>query len=147
MSNYFVINTEAAIYKDGKWLVGVRSKNESEAPGLLSFVGGTVEYGDGNVDTLENAIVREINEEIGIKVTVVDFVNNTSFVSKKGNHVINVVLLCTVESGEPKVSDTEEMENVIWLTTEEILNYPNVPSWLCKSLERADYLMKKLHLK
>jgi len=83
MSKKFVINTEAAIYKDGKWLVGVRAKNENEAPELLSFVGGTVEYCDASADTLESAIIREVDEEIGVRVRVLDFVNDTSFVSKK----------------------------------------------------------------
>lgn len=141
MAKYFVINTEAAIFKDGKWLVGVRSKKENEAPGLLSFVGGTVDDSDtATTDTLEHALVREVEEEIGIKVRVVDFVNNTSFVSKKENNVLNVVFLCTVESGDPVISDTEEIEELLWLTTEEILNYPNVPKWLCDSLKQADYL-------
>ena len=143
MSNHFVINTEAAIYKDGKWLVGVRSKNENEAPGLLSFVGGTVEHSDADTDTLESAVVREVGEEIGIKIKVLDFVNNTSFVSKRGNRVINVVFLCAIESGEPKISDTQEIEDLLWLTTEEILNYANVPQWLCESLKRADFLVNK----
>jgi ADP-ribose pyrophosphatase YjhB (NUDIX family) len=140
MSNHFVINTEAAIYKDGKWLVGIRSKTENEAPGLLSFVGGTVEHGDPITDTLENAIIREVNEEINVKVKVLDVVNNTSFVSKRGNHVINVVFLCSLESGEPRISGTEEMENLLWLTKDEIMNYPNVPRWLCESLEKAELL-------
>lgn len=140
MSEKFFINTEAAIYKDGKWLVGIRSKNENEAPGLLSFVGGTVEHGDANTNTLESAVIREVDEEIGVKVRVLDFVNDTSFVSKKGNHVINVVFLCTIEFGEPKISDTEEVKELLWLTTEEILNYPNVPRWLCESIQKADRL-------
>ena len=88
MTNHFAVNTEAAIYKDGKWLVGVRSKHESEGAGLLAFVGGTVEHSDALVDTLESAVTREVMEEIGVKVRVLDFVNNSSFVSKKGfiNH-------------------------------------------------------------
>jgi len=142
MAKYFVINTEAAIYKDGKWLVGVRSKKESEAPGLLSFVGGTVDESDtANVDTLEYALIREVKEEVGVVIEVLDFVNDTSFVSKKGNNVLNVVFLCTTVSGEPKISDTNEFEELIWLTTEEILNYPNVPKWLCDSLKKANDLI------
>ncbi len=133
---------EAAIYKDGKWLVGVRSKKESEAPGLLSFVGGTVDESDtANVDTLEHALIREVKEEVGVEVEVLDFVNNTSFVSKRGNNVLNVVILCTISSGEPKISDTNEFEELIWLTTEEILEYPNVPKWLCNSLKKANDLI------
>ena len=142
MAKYFVINTEAAIYKDGKWLVGIRSKKESEAPGLLSFVGGTVDDSDtATVDTLEHALMREVKEEIGVVVDVLDFVNDTSFVSKRGNNVLNIVFLCTTVSGEPKISDTNEFEELIWLTTEEILNYPNVPKWLCDSLKKANDLI------
>jgi len=142
MAKYFVINTEAAIYKDGKWLVGIRSKKESEAPGLLSFVGGTVDESDtATVDTLEHALMREVKEEIGVVVDVLDFVNDTSFVSKRGNNVLNIVFLCTTVSGEPKISDTNEFEELIWLTTEEILNYPNVPKWLCDSLKKANDLI------
>jgi len=54
---------------------------------------------------------------------------------------LNVVFLCTTASGEPKISDTNELEELIWLTTEEILNYPNVPKWLCDSLKKANQLI------
>lgn len=142
MAKYFVINTEAAIYKDGKWLVGIRSKKESEAPGLLSFVGGTIDESDtANVDTLEHALIREVKEEVGVVVEILDFVNDTSFASKRGNNVLNTVFLCAISSGEPKISDTNEFEELIWLTTEEILEYPNVPRWLCDSLKKADDLI------
>lgn len=142
MARYFLINTEGAIFHEGKWLVGVRSKKESEAPGLLSFVGGTVdEHDSANTDTLEMALIREVWEEIGVKVSVLNFVNDTSFISKKGNNVLNVVFLCAIESGEPQISDTEELEELLWLTTEEIVNYPDVPKWLCDSVQKATKLV------
>lgn len=141
-TNYFVINTEAAIYREGKWLVGIRSKNESEAAGMISFVGGTVEHFDPKIDTLEGAVAREVEEEIGLKVKAIDFINDTSFVSKKGNHVVNIVFLCEVVDGESVVSDTNEMESLQWLTTEELLNYPNAPVWICDSIKKADSLVK-----
>jgi len=143
MARYFVINTEAAILRDGKWLVGVRSKKESEAPGLLSFVGGTVDESDiANTDTLEHALIREVEEEVGVIVKVLDFINDTLFVSKKGNDVLNIVFLCLIESGEPQMSNTEEFEDLLWLTTEEILHYPNAPKWLCDSLKKANALVR-----
>jgi 8-oxo-dGTP diphosphatase len=145
MTKYFVINVEAAIFRNGKWLVGVRSKLESESPGLLAFVGGTVDSADTvPVETLENALAREVEEEVGVKVRVLSFVNDTSFVSKKGNNVLDVVFLCTIESGEPKVSDTKEFETLLWLTTEEVLQYPNVPKWLCNSILKADSLVTRV---
>lgn len=144
MTNHFAINTEAAIYKDGKWLVGVRSQQESEGAGLLAFVGGTVEHSDSLTDILENAVIREVQEEIGVKVKVLDFVNSSSFVSKKGNPVINIVLLCEIIEGEPKIMTEDEMDSLLWLTTEEIINYANSPKWLWASLHKADELAQKI---
>ena len=144
MTNYFSVNTEAAIYKNGKWLVGVRSEHESESAGLLAFVGGTVEHSDALVDTLENAVIREVAEEIGVKVKVLDFVNNSSFVSKRGNHVINFVLLCEIIDGEPKISSPDEMDSLLWLSTEEVINYPNSPKWLRESIKIADEHVRKI---
>jgi ADP-ribose pyrophosphatase YjhB (NUDIX family) len=142
-SNQFNVNTEAAIYKEGKWLVGVRSKHESEGAGLLAFVGGTVEHTDALVDILDSAVKREVKEEIGVEVRVLDFVNASSFVSKRGNHVINIVLMCEIIDGEPKISSAEEMDSLLWLTTEEILNHPNSPKWLHESIRKADEQIKK----
>ncbi|MCF7865093.1 MAG: NUDIX domain-containing protein [Candidatus Pacebacteria bacterium] len=144
MTNHFAINTEAAIYKDGKWLVGIRSEKESEGAGLLAFVGGTVDHSDALVDILESAVIREVKEEIGVKIKVLDFVNSSSFVSKKGNHVINIVFLCEIEDGGvPKVVSEDEMDSLLWLTTDEIINYPNSPKWLWESLRKADELAQK----
>jgi 8-oxo-dGTP diphosphatase len=142
MTRYFVVNVEAAIFRDGKWLVGVRSKKESEAAGLLSFVGGTIDDTDTTtIDILESGLIREVKEEVGIDVKVLNFVNNTTFVSKRGNNVLNIVFLCSVDFGEPKVSDTVEFDELLWLTRDEILQYPNVPQWLCNSLIKAESLL------
>lgn len=142
MTKHFVINVEAAIFRNGKWLVGVRSKLESEAPGLLAFVGGTVDdFDTATVDIFESALIREVEEEVGVRVRILDFVNDTSFVSKKGNNVLNIVFLCSIESGDPKISNTKEFEELLWLTKDEILQYTNVPKWLCNSLLKADSLV------
>lgn len=139
----FAVNTEAAIYNNGKWLVCVRSKQESEAPGALSFVGGTVEHSDARQDTLESAIVREVYEEIGVMVSVAGFINDSSFVSKKGNHVLNVVLFCEIVSGEPKAISPDEIESLYWMTSDEILNHELTTPWLCESIKRATVFTKR----
>jgi 8-oxo-dGTP pyrophosphatase MutT (NUDIX family) len=145
MTNHFAINTEAAIYKNGKWLVGVRSEKESEGAGLLAFIGGTVEHTDALINILESALIREVREEIKVKVKILDFVNSSSFVSKKGNHVVNIVFLCEIEDdGVPEIASDDEIDSLLWLTTKEILNYPNSPTWLWASLKKADSLARKL---
>lgn len=39
----YIVNVEAAVYKNDKWLIIKRSEKEEHASGLLSMVGGKVE--------------------------------------------------------------------------------------------------------
>ena len=95
--------------------------------------------------SLEEALLREVKEEVGAEVFVEDFVNNTYFVSKKGNNVLNVVFLCSLkqESQDPVITDTQEFDKLLWLSLEEVLEHPGSPQWLCDSLVKASALLNK----
>jgi 8-oxo-dGTP diphosphatase len=69
VSTLFVVNVEAAIYKDDRWLVIRRSLKESHAAGMVSLVGGKVEHEGNQSDILERTLRREIVEEVGIEVS------------------------------------------------------------------------------
>ena len=56
----FIVNTEAAIYKDGRYLLCKRSEAEDHAPGGLALVGGKVELERASSDILERTIAREV---------------------------------------------------------------------------------------
>ncbi len=51
----YIINVEAAIYKNDKWLIIKRSEKEKHAAGLLSMVGGKVE-----TKIAENSVLAKI---------------------------------------------------------------------------------------
>jgi NADH pyrophosphatase NudC (nudix superfamily) len=142
MTSYFTINVEAAIIKDNKWLLCTRSKKEKHAGGVLSLIGGTVEHSDPKQDTLESALIREIYEEIGVKISVINFVHNTHFVTKGGNHTIDLVFLCEIVEGEPSPINPDEIESLHWMSTDEIKTNTNSPSWLLTSIERASDIKK-----
>jgi 8-oxo-dGTP diphosphatase len=55
----------ALFLRDGKVLLGRRSTRRSTYPDLWSFPGGHVEHGE----TLDEALVREIREEVGVVPT------------------------------------------------------------------------------
>src|SRR5665648_141011 len=55
----------AIIEKDGKFLLGKRSQNESHAAGYWAAIGGGVNSGE----TFENALIREVMEEVGLIVS------------------------------------------------------------------------------
>jgi NADH pyrophosphatase NudC (nudix superfamily) len=135
----YIVNVEAAIYKGEKWLIIKRGEKEAHAPGLLSMVGGKVETNVAMSNVLEEALQREIMEEVGIKIaSKIHYVESKSFVTDKGEMVIDIVFLCTYQSGEPKCISSDEVSDVHWLTFAEVLSNTNSPRWLVESLKKAE---------
>ncbi|HLS36297.1 MAG TPA: NUDIX domain-containing protein [Bacillota bacterium] len=135
----FIVNVEGAIQREDKWLIIKRSTKEEHAGGLLSLVGGKVELEGNSPDILERTLEREIFEEVGIKIKAqMNYVHSTSFVTDMGDHVVDVVFLCEYESGEAHPKSPDEVEEVHWLTSEEIYNHPNAPDYLKESIKRSD---------
>ncbi len=84
-----------------------------------------------SLDILERTVKREILEEVGVKVKErLTYVHSTSFVTDTDENVVDIVFLCVYESGEAYPKSPDEVEDVFWLTTEEILNHPNSPIYL-----------------
>lgn len=135
----FIVNVEAAIYKDDEWLIIERSKQEEHAAGLLSLVGGKVEQEGNALDVLEKTIKREIYEEVGIMVKEqITYIYSTSFITDLGKNVVDVVFLCEYESGNPFPKSKKEVENVYWMTTKQIISHSNAPHYLIESIKRAE---------
>lgn len=137
----FVVNVEGAIHRDGKWLLILRSEKEEHAGGTLSLVGGKCEMEGVSSDILERTLIREIFEEIGCEVTGLKYVNSSSFVTESGINVIDIVFLCHHKTGEPFAKSTEEVDDVIWMTTLEILAHPELPVYLKENIKLADKML------
>ncbi|UXH44029.1 NUDIX domain-containing protein [Rossellomorea vietnamensis] len=137
----FVVNVEGAIHRDGKWLLILRSEKEEHAGGTLSLVGGKCEVEGVSSDILERTLIREIFEEVGCEVTGLKYVNSSSFDTDSGVHVIDIVFLCHHKTGEPFAKSTEEVDDVIWMTTLEILAHPELPVYLKENIKLADKML------
>ncbi|MEI2666076.1 NUDIX hydrolase [Rossellomorea sp. LJF3] len=137
----FVVNVEGAIHRDGKWLLIHRSEKEEHAGGTLSLVGGKCEIEGVSSDILERTLIREIFEEVGCEVTGLKYVNSSSFDTDSGIHVIDIVFLCHHKTGEPFAKSTEEVDDVIWMTTLEILSHPEIPVYLKENIKLADKML------
>lgn len=141
----FIVNVEGAIWKSDKWLIIERSKKEVHAGGLLSLVGGKVDIEGTTSDILERTVKREILEEVGVKVKdKLDYVHSTSFVTDEGENVIDVVFLCEYHSGEAFSKSPDEVEHVLWLTSDEIISHPKAPIYLKESIKRATLIKSNL---
>ncbi|MEI5907377.1 NUDIX domain-containing protein [Bacillus spongiae] len=134
----FVVNVEGAIYSNGKWLLILRSEKEEHAGGTLSLVGGKCEVEGVSSDILERTLKREIYEEVGSEVNDLKYVNSSSFVTDSGINVIDIVFLCHHKLGEPYAKSSDEVEDVLWMTTSEILAHREIPAYLKKNIKLAE---------
>jgi len=141
----FIVNVEAAIFQNNKWLMILRSKKEDHAGGTLSMVGGKIDYSDALTDTLEFGVKREILEEVNVQVQEkLEYVESKMFVSAKGNHVIDIVFVAEYKSGDPSAMIEDEVDEVSWMTFEEIKSNPNTPPWILASMEKAEAIRLKI---
>ncbi|TWT24350.1 NUDIX domain-containing protein [Planomicrobium sp. CPCC 101110] len=138
----FIVNVEAAIYKDEKWLIVRRSEKEEYAAGVLALVGGKVDKEGNSADILERALIREVEEEVGVAVSNLTYVNSSSFVAESGVHVVDIVFLCTYQAGEPFAKDPEEVASIHWMATEEISSNDEIPGFLKENIQLAEKLVK-----
>ncbi len=141
----FVVNVEGAIFRDGKWLVIERSSQETHAGGTLSLVGGKVEHEGNQTDILERTLQREIFEEVGIEVSnPMHYVHSTSFVADDGDSVIDIVFLCASSTGAAFCKSPDEVEDVLWLSLDEILQHPKAPDWTKESVKRSSAVLNQI---
>jgi 8-oxo-dGTP diphosphatase len=140
----FIVNVEAAVHREGKWLIGKRSSQESHAGGLLALIGGKAEREGHSQNILERTVKREVLEETGVKIKDgMEYVCSSSFITDDGYHVIDIVFLCEYESGEASPVCPDENEEVMWMSTIEILEQPDAPIWLTQSITAAEDLLRK----
>lgn len=98
------IGANAIIVKDGKILLGRRGK-EPKA-GSWSTIGGFVELGE----SLEEALAREVMEEIGCKVVATKYLCSIPQMYD-GRNTLDAYFVTTIE-GTPQLSD--EVSEFIW---------------------------------
>jgi 8-oxo-dGTP diphosphatase len=139
----FIVNVEAAIFKNDRWLIIERSKKEEHAGGLLSLVGGKVENEGNTSDILERTVKREIFEEVDVRVKDhLQYIHSTSFIADKGENVVDIVFLCEYDFGEAIAKSPDEVESVNWMTAQQVYEHSNAPDYLKESIKRAENLKK-----
>ena len=104
----------AIITDGGKVLMARRRASEGEISWV--FPGGAIEAGESP----EQAAVREVDEETGLKVESVRVLGDRVHPkSKVPMHYVAVRLV----GGEATVADDEELDAVAWITHAEITDY------------------------
>ena len=135
----FVVNTQCAVVRDGRYLMIVRGEGVKQAPGVLAFPGGKVEIADGPGDVLESAVRREVLDETGITVSPgLEYVRSSAFTMADGSAVVDVLFLADYEAGKPQIIAPEEVSEIRWMAADEILAHGRTPPWLVCDVDHVE---------
>ena len=137
----FVVVAAGAVVRDGRYVMIVRGLNETQAPGKLGFPGGKVERTDGPDQVLEQALRREIAEEVGLEIDQETlYLESAAFTMDAGEPAVWVVFLCRYRGTGGPVSESDEDDSAAWMTPSEIAAHPRAPEWVPATIERAEWL-------
>ncbi len=111
----------AFVDTDGKVLLQKRPQTTSMA-GLWEFPGGKIEA----AETPEDALVRELDEELGVAVDKGDL-TPICFASETldDRHLVLLLYICRQWSGEIKALHASD---IIWATVQDMANLPMPPA-------------------
>jgi 8-oxo-dGTP diphosphatase len=112
--DYIGVGVGAIIFnKEGKVFLakrGVGSRNEKHR---WEFPGGSVEFGEA----LENALVREIREEYGFVIDVVQLLDVVNHIlPEEKQHWVSPTYLCRYKNGKPCIKEPDKCEEIGWFT-------------------------------
>lgn len=116
-----MINVVAAVIKDdnGKILITQRNLKKSQG-GLWEFPGGKIEPNE----TKEQAIIREIKEELTIDINVKDYIDEKIFIYPEKD--INLIALeCSIINGNIELLEHEDYR---WVSSSELENFEFAPA-------------------
>ncbi|MBX3061722.1 MAG: NUDIX domain-containing protein [Anaerolineae bacterium] len=105
------VGVAVLIQRKGKLLLHRRKGMHGK--GTWSVAGGHLEYGE----TPEDCAIREVWEEMGIRIGEVSFVGITNDVfTDTGLHYITIWMRAALIEGDPVVAAPEEVEEIGWFS-------------------------------
>ena len=116
------IRVAGVLVENGNILMVCHQKNGKN---YWLLPGGGVDYGE----TLTQALKREFEEELGIKVDVHDLLFSIDSISPSGKrHIVNLVFICTYNSGVYRLGSDKRLFDFKFLSAEELSNATVYPS-------------------
>jgi mutator protein MutT len=85
--------------------------------GMWSVAGGQVEFGE----SAEDAIKREIEEELCVEVEITKFIGYTDQILKEsGVHWLCLHFLCKIKDGKPHITEHGKTEKLEWFAVTDL---------------------------
>lgn len=113
----FLIVVKAIVCNKDKVLLVKRANTESIGPGTWELPGGKVDFGE----ELEDALVRELKEEIGISVSIGELLYTSTLILSDSVHILRLTYLCFAKKYDVKLS--HEHSSYLWIMNKELGRY------------------------
>jgi ADP-ribose pyrophosphatase YjhB (NUDIX family) len=118
-----ILAASVAVFREGRVLIARRAREPLR--GLYSLPGGVVEIGE----TLREACLRELAEEVGVIAEVIGFIDHVEPIAREGDrvrtHYVIAAFAARWRAGEPRKSD--EADDIRWIAPEEAVDFPTTP--------------------
>ncbi|MBH0168088.1 NUDIX hydrolase [Fictibacillus sp. 18YEL24] len=112
--NEIHVVVKGLILYQGQYLIVKRSDEDEIGAGTWECPGGKIEFEEG----IEQALIREINEETRLVVSVDHILYAATFYTKPSRKVVLLTYLCQADTYEVQLS--EEHSAYMWVTQEEL---------------------------
>lgn len=110
------VGVGAVILDEANKVLLVLRKKAPEA-GCWSLPGGKVDY----METIENAIMREIKEELGVEIEITQLVCVTNHIIQSEDvHYVAPTFTARITNGEVQNREPDALEDVQWFSINEI---------------------------
>ena len=120
--DYIGVGVGAAIFNDkGEIFITKRGSKAKNERGKWEIPGGSVQFGE----TFEQAVKREIKEELGIEIKVLEMLKIWDhIIPEDKQHWVAPTYICKIIKGTPKIKEPDKCEAIGWFTPSEAEKLP-----------------------
>ena len=105
------------INENNETLLVKRGFNSKNQVGVWSKPGGAVEF----EEKVEDAVIREIKEELGVDIELIKFLGFTNHIIKSENqHWTSFNYLAKIVKGEPQILEPDKIEEIKWFSFDDL---------------------------
>lgn len=128
-----ILAASLAVFRDGKVLIA--SRTVPPAQDLFSLPGGVVEIGE----TLQEAALREVREEVGVKAEILGFVDHAEVIQRESDGRVKRHFVITCFAGRWLAGEghtSAEAGAVLWVDPDAMGSIPTTKG-LTATLRKA----------
>jgi ADP-ribose pyrophosphatase len=130
--DFIGVGVGALILNDkNEFLMVLRSETSRVEPGTWMIPGGGVDFGE----KLEDAVKREVKEEIGVDIELGEMVNTINHIFPE-QHWVSSTFKAKIVSGDPRIIEPHKHDDIRWFS------FNDLPENLSKAMKLVfeDYL-------